>query len=70
MKLSYDAKTDSLSIDLATGKYFQTRKITESILVDFTKEGKVLGIEILDASENITHFDPTGLGMNSQTVSL
>lgn len=58
MKINYDPKVDALYIDLSPGKYDRTKKITDSILVDVTKTGKVLGIEILDASENIAHFNP------------
>ena len=58
MKLQYDIKEDAIYLNLAKGKYNKTRKITDSILVDEDKSGKVLGIEILDAKENITAFDP------------
>lgn len=58
MKLQYDKKEDAIYIDLAKGKYNKSRKISESIIVDEDKSGKILGIEILDAKENITAFDP------------
>jgi len=45
-------------IELAKGKYDVSRKISDSIVVDEDKKGKVLGIEILDASKNISAFDP------------
>ena len=46
MSITYDKQTDILSIDLAKGGYEKSRKITDSIIVDVTKKGKVLGIEI------------------------
>lgn len=58
MKIKYDPKIDALYIDLSVGIYNKTKKVTDSILVDITKDGKVLGIEILDATENITQFNP------------
>jgi uncharacterized protein YuzE len=58
MKLQYDTKEDAVYIDLAKGKYSKTRKISESIFVDEDASGKVLGIEILDAKENIAAIDP------------
>lgn len=58
MKIRYDKKVDAVYIDLARGKYHVSKKITDDIVVDLTKSGKVLGIEILDASENIPSFDP------------
>lgn len=68
MKIKYDTKTDSLYIDLNSGKYDQSKKITDDILVDVTKSGKILGIEILEASENIQHFNPTRFTKHLGTV--
>ena len=70
MKVNYDPKIDALYIDLSIGRYEMTKKITDSILVDMTKSGKVLGIEILDASENIGHFDPNELNIQVQAKNL
>lgn len=58
MKMKYDKKVDAVYIDLAKGEYEVSRKISDSIVVDEDKKGKVLGIEILDASKNISAFDP------------
>lgn len=58
MKMKYDRKIDAAYIELAKGKYEVSRKISDSIVVDEDKKGKVLGIEILDASKNISAFDP------------
>lgn len=65
MKLQYDSKQDAIYIDLSKGKYSKTRKISDAILVDEDKAGKVLGIEILDAKENLSTFDP-----NQTTVTI
>lgn len=70
MKVNYDPKIDALYIDLSTGRYERTKKITDSILVDVTKNGKVLGIEILDVSENISHFNPGKLSMSIASKNL
>lgn len=58
MKILYDSKVDALLIELVEGKYYKTRKISDVVLVDEDKDGKVLGIEILDATANIPAFDP------------
>ena len=70
MKVKYDPKIDALYIDLSSGKYDMTKKITDSILVDMAENGKVLGIEILDASENIGHFDPENLSISITSKNL
>jgi len=58
MKMQYDQKEDAVWIELSKGKYSRTRKITDVILVDEDASGKILGIEILDATKNIEQFDP------------
>lgn len=58
MKIRYDSKVDAMYIKLAKGKYDSTRKVSDVILVDEDKKGKVLGIEILDATESIPAFNP------------
>lgn len=67
MKIKYDAKTDSIFIELAKGKYENTRKISDSILVDEDIKGKILGIEILDAKKNIQSFNPKTSQLNIQS---
>lgn len=64
VKITYDSKIDSLYIDLAEGKYDSSKKITDAIIVDISKDDKVLGVEILDATENIKRFDPHKLQVN------
>lgn len=54
MKIHYDPEVDALYIELTKGKYEASREISESIIVDEDKNGKVLGIEILDASKNLS----------------
>lgn len=65
MKIRYDSKVDAMYIELAKGRYDATRKITDSILVDEDKNGKVLAIEILDATENIPAFDPKHISLQT-----
>lgn len=65
MKIQYDPKVDAVYIDLAKGKYSISKKITESIVVDQDSKGKVLGIEILDATKNIPDFDPESISLNT-----
>jgi len=58
MKIQYDKKEDSVYLELAKGKYSRTRKVSDTVLVDEDAKGKILGIEILDATKNIKAFDP------------
>lgn len=67
MKIRYDPKVNAMYIELGNGKYDKTRKVSDVILVDEDKNGKVLGIEILDASINIPAFDPQKINVSVQS---
>lgn len=56
--MKYDKKVDAVYIELAKGRYSKTRKVSDAVLVDEDVKGKPLGIEILDATKNISAFDP------------
>ncbi len=58
MKIHYDPQIDAVYIELAKGRYDASREISQSVIVDEDKKGKVLGIGILDAAKNITALNP------------
>lgn len=49
--IHYDPKEDAIYIELAKGKYEVSREISESVIVDEDKNGKILGVEVLDVSK-------------------
>lgn len=57
---------DALYIDFAKGAYDKSKKISDSIVVDVAEDGTMIGIEILDATENIKFFDISNLGVQLQ----
>lgn len=68
MKIHYDPKVDAVYIELAKGAYEVSREISDSVVVDEDKKGRVLGIEILDASKNIPAFNPQNTRLIIQSV--
>jgi len=54
MRISYDPDADVMDIKFQKGKYEISKEIGDGIIVDTTKEGKVISIEILDASKRIS----------------
>ncbi|OGG15645.1 hypothetical protein A3D77_01295 [Candidatus Gottesmanbacteria bacterium RIFCSPHIGHO2_02_FULL_39_11] len=68
MKIQYDSKIDALYITLGKGKYKVTKKVSEDIMIDISTTGKIVGIEILDATKNITDFDPRPLSSLKVTL--
>jgi len=53
MKSSYDSKYDLLYIKLGNARKVHNKPVSEDIILDFSGSGKLVGIEILDASEHI-----------------
>ena len=53
MKITYDPEVDAMNIKFQSGKYYISKEIAEGIIIDYTKEGKVISIEILDASKRM-----------------
>jgi len=59
MKVIYDKETDSLSIVLRKGKVADSDETHEGVILDYDKAGRLVSIELLDASEQIEQ--PQGL---------
>lgn len=55
MKITHDKKADAVYITLGSkAAYDISKKITENILVDYAVDGTIVGIEVLDASKNMS----------------
>lgn len=53
MKLNYYPETDSLYIDLAERPSVESREISEGVVLDYDAEGKLVGIDIDNASHKV-----------------
>jgi uncharacterized protein YuzE len=53
MKITYDPEVDAMNIVFQKGKHHISKEIAEGIIIDYTKQGKVISIEILDASKRM-----------------
>jgi uncharacterized protein YuzE len=51
MRIRYDPSVDILYIRLREGAIEESDEITPEIIADYANDGKLVGIEILDASE-------------------
>jgi uncharacterized protein YuzE len=53
MKITYDKKVDAMYIKLNEKLvYKSSKKISDDVLIDYSKDGKIIGVEILTASKN------------------
>jgi len=53
MKAVYDPETDTLSIVLRNDTIVESDEIREGLILDYAEDGKVVSIEVLDASEQL-----------------
>ena len=51
MKIEYDKEVDTLYICLQEKEVYKTKEIEEGVNIDFDERGKVVGIEIVGATE-------------------
>ncbi len=57
MKIEYDCEVDALYIRIQEKYVATTREIAEGINADFDDSGRVIGFEILDATERYSRDD-------------
>lgn len=53
MRITYDPRADAMNIKFQEGKYEISKEVAEGIIIDYTKAGKVIQIEILDVSKRM-----------------
>ncbi len=54
MRLHYDKSKDAFYIRFSEVPYAESDEPEEGIIFDYDKRGKIIGIEILDASKKLT----------------
>ncbi len=54
MKAIYDPETDTLTLILRDMAIAESDEIRDGLIIDYSKDNKVVSIEMLDASENIS----------------
>jgi uncharacterized protein YuzE len=53
MKLSYDHAVDALFLRLSEGDILESEEVKPGIIFDYDKDGRLVGIEILDVKHNL-----------------
>ena len=54
MRFDYDPEVDALYIRLNEAKIIESEEVQPGIILDFDENGKVAGVEVLDASKRDT----------------
>ena len=53
VRVEYNEKSDAMYIWLRRAKYDISEELAENVIMDLDKRGRIIGIEVLDASKNI-----------------
>ncbi len=53
MKAIYDPKTDTLTLELKSTPIAESDEDKPGVILDYDKEGNLVGIEVLDASKRV-----------------
>jgi len=54
MKITFDKDADAVYIELGSGEFASNKKIDDNTIIDLDKEGKIIGIELLEVSKRIS----------------
>jgi uncharacterized protein YuzE len=52
-RVEYDQKADAMYIWLRKAKYDISEELAENVIIDLDKNGRIIGMEVLDASKNL-----------------
>jgi len=66
MRITYDEEVNALYIRLKETPYYESDEIKEGLILDYDKEGNLIGIEILDATEYLLPEELSTLSFNLQ----
>ena len=65
MKIEYDKEVDSLYIRIQEKEVSRTKEIEEGINIDMDDQGKIIGLEIIGATERYSQKDIFNLSTES-----
>jgi uncharacterized protein YuzE len=59
MKVIYDSDTDTLNLLFRDEPVAESDELREGVIIDYGKDGKIVSVEVLDASEHVS--EPQGI---------
>ena len=68
MRIEYDKEIDALYIRIQEKKVSKTKVIEDGLHLDFDKKGRLIGIEILDATERYPKSDIFNLSTENLVI--
>ncbi len=53
MRVEYDSKADAMYVWLRRARYEISEELADNVIMDLDESGRIIGIEILDASKSL-----------------
>ena len=53
VRIESDSKADAMYIWLRKARYDISEELAENVIIDLDRRGRIIGIEVLDASKNL-----------------
>jgi uncharacterized protein YuzE len=63
MKVSFDRKTDALYVRFSDDAVAETAEVRPGVMFDYAADGRIVGLEILDASRTVAASDMKKLAL-------
>ena len=57
MKATYDPQADALAIRWSDASYGESDEVEPGIILDYDKDGNIIGVEVLNASKQIKQIE-------------
>ena len=57
MEIRYDKEVDAMYIKLSEGRYLESEELEDGVIIDFSDEGKIIGLEILNVRSKIKNLE-------------
>lgn len=69
MKVIYDPETDTLSIILRDDPVKESDELREGLIIDYGEDGKIVSLELLDATEHVAEPDGILYELKSRKIA-
>lgn len=68
MKVIYDKETDTMDLIFHEGKVSESDELRDSIIIDYDEEGRIIAIEILNATKHVAQPSSIAYELKEATV--
>jgi len=65
MKVHFDRETDALYVRFSDDPISETAEVRPGVMFDYTADGRIVGLEILDASKTVAAGDMSKLAQTA-----